>query len=80
MKLNPLQCAFVVSSGKFLGFVVTRRGNRDQSHSTQIYNGLSGSYLQERGATTDRSGGSSWVVHIPFHISIKVILYHFKGS
>ena len=26
MKLNPLKCAFVVSSGKFLGFMVTRRG------------------------------------------------------
>ena len=26
MKLNPLKCAFGVSSGKFLGFMVTRRG------------------------------------------------------
>ena len=25
-KLNPLKCAFGVSSGKFLGFMVTRRG------------------------------------------------------
>ena len=26
MKLNPLKCAFGVSSGKFLGFMVTERG------------------------------------------------------
>ena len=26
MKLNSLKCAFGVSSGKFLGFMVTRRG------------------------------------------------------
>ena len=26
MKLNPLKCAFEVSSGMFLGFMVTQRG------------------------------------------------------
>ena len=26
MKLNPLKCAFGVSTGKFLGFMVTQRG------------------------------------------------------
>ena len=26
MKLNPLKCEFIVSSGKFLGFMVTQRG------------------------------------------------------
>ena len=26
MKLNPLKCAFEVSFGKFLGFMVVRRG------------------------------------------------------
>ena len=26
MKLNPLKCAFGVSSGKFLGFMVKQRG------------------------------------------------------
>ena len=26
MKLNPLKCALGVSSGKFLGFMVTQRG------------------------------------------------------
>ena len=33
MKLNPAKCAFGVSSGKFLGFMVTQRGieiNPDQ--------------------------------------------------
>ena len=26
MKLNPYKCAFGISSGKFLGFVVSQRG------------------------------------------------------
>ena len=26
MKLNPLKCAFEVSAGRFLGFMVTERG------------------------------------------------------
>ena len=26
MKLNPLKCAFGVNSGKFLGFMVIKRG------------------------------------------------------
>ena len=26
LKLNPLKCAFMVSSGKFLGFVIRHRG------------------------------------------------------
>ena len=26
MKLNPTKCVFVVSSGKFLGFMVSQRG------------------------------------------------------
>lgn len=26
IKLNPLKCAFSVSSGKFLGFIVSSRG------------------------------------------------------
>ena len=27
MKLNPSKCAFGVTAGKFLGFMVSRRGN-----------------------------------------------------
>jgi type VI protein secretion system component VasK len=30
MKLNPSKCVFGVSSGKFLGFMVSQRGNRSQ--------------------------------------------------
>ena len=26
MKLNPLKCAFEISSGKFLGFMIMQRG------------------------------------------------------
>jgi hypothetical protein len=30
MKLNPSKCAFGISSGKFLGFIVSRRGIEDK--------------------------------------------------
>ena len=36
MKLNPIKCSFGVSSGKFLGYIVTQRGieaNPDQIQS-----------------------------------------------
>ena len=34
MKLNPLKCAFEVSAGKFLGFIVTQRGI--EAHPIQL--------------------------------------------
>ena len=54
--------------------------DRSQSHSTQSYNGLSGSYLQERSATTDWSAGSSLAIHIPFHRPIKTIFITLRGA
>ena len=48
--------------------------DRSQSHSTQSYNGLPGSYLQERSAATDWPAGSSRAVHILFH---KLVKTHF---
>lgn len=32
MKLNPAKCAFGVSTGKFLGFMVTQRGTEVNSN------------------------------------------------
>ena len=54
--------------------------DRGQSHSTQNYNGLSGSYLQEMSVATTWSVGISREVHIPFHRPIKIIFYHSDGS
>ena len=54
--------------------------DRGQSHSTQSYNGLSGSYLQERSEAINWLVGGSQAVHIPFHRPVKTILYHLKGS
>ena len=37
LKMNPLKCAFVVSSGKFLGFLVHSRGiDVDPAKATAI--------------------------------------------
>lgn len=40
MKLNPTKCAFGVSSGKFLGFMVSERGIEDNPEKKlkQSYN------------------------------------------
>ena len=54
--------------------------DRGQSHSTQSYNGISSSYLQERSATINLSAGGSRAVHIQFHKPVKTIFYNPKGS
>ena len=36
MKLNPTKCAFGVSSGKFLGFIVPQRGIEANSKSVRV--------------------------------------------
>jgi hypothetical protein len=36
MKLNPSKCAFGVSSGKFLSFVVSRRGIESNLEKVQV--------------------------------------------
>ena len=48
MKLNPTKCLFGVASGKFLGYMVTRRGieaNPDQIQS--VMNFLSHTSVQD---------------------------------
>ena len=54
--------------------------NRGQSHSSQSYNGLLGSYLLERSAAINWPAGGSRAVHIPFHKPIKINFHHLKGS
>ena len=54
--------------------------DRGQSHSTQSYNGLSGSYLQERSTTINWPTDSSRAVHIQFHRPVKTIFHNPKGS
>ena len=54
--------------------------DRGQSHSTQSYNGLLGSYLQERSAAINWPVKSSRAVHIPFHRPVETIFHHPKGS
>ena len=36
MKLNPTKCAFGVSSGKFLGFIVPQRGIEANSKNVRV--------------------------------------------
>ena len=61
--------------------MVTQRGIEANPHATQSYNGLLGSYFQERSTTTDWLPGSPRAVHIPFHRSHKAIfLITLKGA
>ena len=50
MKLNPNKCVFGVIAGKFLGFMVSQRGNRSQPRESMSYNGFS--------PTEDGKGGA----------------------
>jgi hypothetical protein len=36
MKLNPAKCAFGVSSGKFLGYIVSNRGIKTNPEQIQV--------------------------------------------
>ena len=40
MKLNPQKCAFGVSSGQFLGYIVTRRGIEASLTQLQTLSGI----------------------------------------
>ena len=53
---------------------------KGQSHSTQSYNGLSGSYLQERSVAINWPINGSQAVHIPFHRPVKTIFHHLRGA
>ena len=66
--------------GQVFGLYGNLERDRGQSHSTQSYDGLLGSYIKERSAATDWLASSSKVIHIPFHRPIKTIFYHSKGS
>jgi hypothetical protein len=61
MKLNPSKCAFGVSSGKFLGFMVLQRGieanpRQNQSH---LRNAAAKEYQRDTGANWKDSGAQS---------------------
>ena len=80
MKLKPLKCVLGVGVDKFLGFIVTQRGIEANPLQLKNNNGLSDSYLQKRGSTTDQLAGSSWVVYISLHQPVKTIFHHPEGS
>ena len=61
MKLNPSKCAFDVSSGKFLGFMVLQRGieanpKQNQSH---LRNAAAKEYQRDTGANWKDRGAQS---------------------
>ena len=80
MKVNPLKCAFWSQFGQVFRLYGDPERDRGQSHSTQSYNGLSDSYLQERNTTTIRLTGNSRAVHIQFHRPIKTIFIILRGA
>ena len=72
MKLNPLKCAFEVSSGKFLGLGLKL------THSTQSHYGISTSYHQKRSATVDWPVSGIGAVHLSLYRSVKVVFQHLE--
>ncbi|KAL0302896.1 UNVERIFIED_CONTAM: hypothetical protein Sradi_6157700 [Sesamum radiatum] len=60
LKLNPWKCAFEVSGGRFLGFMVTQRGiEANQGHTR-----YGTSHQHQRGTTTDRENRRTQSIHL----------------
>ena len=78
--LNPLKCAFRVSLGKFLGFMVTQRGI--EANPIQLKAIMDSQTPTSRKGVEQLTGrlAALGVNHISFHKPIKTIFYHFKGS
>ena len=73
MKLNPLKCAFGVSSSKFLAFIVTQRGIEANPIQLKAIMDSQALTSKKRSRTTDWPIGSSRTVPIPFHRPVKTI-------
>ena len=73
MKLTPLKCAFGVSVGWFLGFMVTQRGIEENPAQLEAILD-SPAPVQEMGTIADRMVGCPRAVHFSVHRPFKTIL------
>ena len=80
LKLNPLKCAFRVSAGKFLRFMVTQRGIEANPIQLKVIMDSQTPTFKKGGSETDRPIDSSRAVYIPLHRSVKTIFHHPKVS
>ncbi|KAK0603755.1 hypothetical protein LWI29_008322 [Acer saccharum] len=64
MKLNPTKCSFGVSSGKFLGYLVTQRGGRSQSQPDSIDPRNRITKMRQRRSKTHRLSSSLEQIHL----------------
>ena len=79
MKLNPLKCAFGVSLGKFIGFMVMQRGI--EANPIQLKDIMdSQTPTLEKGYNNSIAGWRPLGSHISFHISFEAVLCYSKGS
>lgn len=63
MKLNPVKCAFEVRSGKFLGFLVSKRGiDANPDKVAALENMKSPSFIKEVQRLTGRLVALSWLI------------------
>ena len=78
MKLNPLKCAFRVSSGKFLGFMVTQRGIEANPIQLRAIMESQTPSSRKMSVVTDWLVGGFGAIHLSFYRPIEVVLYHSK--
>ena len=64
MKLNPSKCTFGVSSGKFLGYVVTQRGIEANPDQIQALQKVTFPQKQKGNPETNRTRGSPQPIHL----------------
>lgn len=80
IKLNPAKCAFRVSVGKFLGFMVSQRGIKVNPDQIRV---VLETPPSNRKKELQRLTGRLAVLgrfHSPFHRQAKAFLPHAQGS
>jgi hypothetical protein len=67
MKLNPSKCAFGVSSGKFLGYMVSSRGIEANPEKIRAVLEIAIPENNEAATAADRTASSVEQVHLPLY-------------
>ncbi|RVW14565.1 hypothetical protein CK203_083878 [Vitis vinifera] len=79
MKLNPAKCAFYISAGKFLGFMVTQSGIEVNSAQIMVVLETPPSNSKKE-LQRLRLSSSFGAFHSPFHKQVETFLPHTQGS
>ncbi|KAL0449224.1 UNVERIFIED_CONTAM: hypothetical protein Slati_1478800 [Sesamum latifolium] len=78
LKLNPGKCAFGVSGGRFLGFMVTQRGIEANPDKIKVVLDMGPPHQHQRSTTTDRQNSRTQSIHLKIYRERLIILQNTK--